>query len=77
MKIQNTKVFQIIKTPAVNPTEEGFDDVYSLLEINCEGGCTETAFYYDISRIRSRAEEILRAVERSERTVGEVLEEIL
>ncbi len=72
-----TKTFQLVKTPAVNHTEDGFTDVYSLLEINHSDDCAETNFFYDISRVHDRAMEILNAVKCSGLSAADALEEIL
>ncbi len=77
MNTTNTKTYQLVKTPAINNAESGFNQVYSILEINSSGDTTETKFYYDISRISSRAEEILKALNESKLPATDVLEDIL
>ena len=79
MKVKNT--YTIIKTEAVTFTEyKEAQEVFSILAVESDGEISDSAFAYDVTRDRSKAEEILAMIERiapSPAELADVIEEIL
>ncbi len=72
------RTYQLVETPALDCENSNFKTVYSVLEVTQKGDDIETEFIYDISRIRSSAEEIMRSIECCENEdIYDILERVL
>ncbi len=62
----NRTVYQLISSPAVFASEDdALNTVYSVLTVQSANGASETAFVYDVTRIKSVSEKILSEVSKN------------
>lgn len=67
MKTQNKTLFQLVVTNDVLQTEkeDRYNEVYSVLGLYYDNEVVQSKFIYDVTRIRSQAENILDVLSKN------------
>ncbi len=77
MKNEKHKAFQLIETPAVEEFVD-YKNVFSIIELTREGEDVRARLYYDVTRIKEKADEILEQIDRlAPVDLSEVIEDFL